>query len=222
MTNNDIQEFYTVLSATIMLIKPEFIPNKQYMDFYFLTLEEFSISDVKIALTKHIKNPTSGMFIPKPADLIKYLRPDVGNVAECQWSIVMNAVSFAGRYGNLYFEDKTTNTIVREIGFINLCNMTETQEPFERRRFIESYGRYHDYAPTYEAGITYGVFHRENTNNSESEEITFVKRDGSRVKTNTSDICSLLNDDKRAEALKLTFENKNNIIKKVSYIFSRG
>lgn len=221
MTNNDFQEFCTVLSATIMLIKPEFVPTKQYMDFYFLTLKDFDIVQIRRALTKHIQNPVTGMYIPKPADLMKYLKPATGNDAERQWSIVMQAISSCGgRYSNVYFEDVITNTIIHEMNWGNICNITGTSEPFERKRFLQAYENYINFAPQYEAGINYGICHNHNVDKLQHEPVYLVHNNGAYRLTNTEELPKLIADQKRASALMVELRNNetnNNFAKLLGF-----
>lgn len=221
MTNNDFQEFCTVLSATIMLIKPEFLPTKQYMDFYFLTLKDFDIAQIRRALTKHIQNPVTGMYIPKPADLMKYLKPATGNDAERQWSIVMRAISgCGGRYSNVYFEDVITNTIIHEMNWGNICNITDTSEPFERKRFVQAYENYSNYAPQYEAGINYGICHNQNVDMLEREPVYLVRNNGAYDLTDTEELPKLIADQKRSSALMVELRNNetnNNFAKLLGF-----
>lgn len=221
MTNNDFQEFCTVLSATIMLIKPEFVPTKQYMEFYFLTLKDFDIAQIRRALTKHIQNPVTGMYIPKPADLMKYLKPATGNDAERQWSIVMQAISSCGgRYSNVYFEDVITNTIIHEMNWGNICNITDTSEPFERKRFLQAYENYSNYAPQYEAGVNYGICHNHNVDKLEHEPVYLVRNNGAYEFTDTEELPKLIADQKRASALMVELRNNetnNNFAKLLGF-----
>ena len=221
MTNNDFQEFCTVLSATIMLIKPEFVPTKQYMEFYFLTLKDFDIVQIRRALTKHIQNPVTGMYIPKPADLMKYLKPATGNDAERQWSIVMQAISSCGgRYSNVYFEDKITNTIIHEMSWGSVCNITDTSEPFERKRFLQAYENYSNFAPQYEAGINYGICHNHNVDKLEHEPVYLVRNNGAHELTDTEELPKLIADQKRASALMVELRNNetnNNFAKLLGF-----
>ena len=211
MTNNDFQEFCAILSATIMLIKPEFVPTKQYMDFYFLTLKDFDIVQIRRALTKHIQNPVTGMYIPKPADLMKYLKPTTGNDAARQWSIVMQAISSCGgRYSNVYFEDVITNTIIHEMSWGNICNITDTSEPFERKRFLQAYENYSNFAPQYEAGINYGICHNHNVDKLEHEPVYLVRNNGAYELTDTEELPKLIADQKRANALVELRNNETN------------
>lgn len=221
MTNNDFQEFCTVLSATIMLIKPEFVPTKQYMEFYFLTLKDFDIVQIRRALTKHIQNPVTGMYIPKPADLMKYLKPATGNDAERQWSIVMQAISSCGgRYSNVYFEDVITNTIIHEMNWGNICNITDTSEPFERKRFLQAYENYSNFAPQYEAGVNYGICHNHNVDKLEHEPVYLVRNNGAHELTYTEELPKLVADPKRASALMVELRNNetnNNFAKLLGF-----
>lgn len=221
MTNNDFQEFCTVLSATIMLIKPEFVPTKQYMDFYFLTLKDFDIVQIRRALTKHIQNPVTGMYIPKPADLMKYLKPTTGNDVERQWAIVMQAISSCGgRYSNVYFEDVITNTIIHEMNWGNICNITDTSEPFERKRFLQAYENYSNFAPQYEAGINYGICHNHNVDKLEHEPVYLVRSNGAHELTDTEELPKLIADQKRASALMVELRNNkadNNFAKLLGF-----
>ena len=221
MTNNDFQEFCTVLSATIMLIKSEFVPTKQYMEFYFLTLKDFDIVQIRRALTKHIQNPVTGMYIPKPADLMKYLKPATGNDAERQWSIVMQAISSCGgRYSNVYFEDVITNTIIHEMNWGNICNITDTSEPFERKRFLQAYENYSNFAPQYEAGVNYGICHNHNVDKLEHEPVYLVRNNGSYELTDTEELPKLIADQNRASALMVELRNNetnNNFAKLLGF-----
>lgn len=209
MKPTDKQDFLTALISTLKIINPSFKPDNQHLEFYFQTLKSFDLIQVKTALYKHIMDPKAGMYIPKPADLMKYLKPATGNDAEQQWAIVLRAISSCGgRYSNVYFEDVITNTIIHEMSWGNICNMTDTSEPFERKRFVQAYENYSNYAPRYEAGINYGICHNHNVDKLQHEPVYLVRCDGGYQLTNTEEIPSLLTDQNRASALRLELNSK--------------
>ena len=202
MKPTDKQEFLTALISTLKIINPSFKPDNQYLEFYFQTMKPFELIAIKTALYKHIMAPGAGMFIPKPADLMKYLKPATGNDAARQWSIVMQAISSCGgRYSNVYFEDVITNTIIHEMNWGNICNITDTSEPFERKRFVQAYENYSNYAPQYEAGINYGICHNQNVDMLEREPVYLVRNNGAHDLTDTEELPKLIADQKRANAL---------------------
>lgn len=221
MKPTDKQEFLTALISTLKIINPSFKPDNQYLEFYFQTMKPFELIAIKTALYKHIMDPAAGMYIPKPADLMKYLKPATGNDAERQWSIVMQAISSCGgKYSNVYFEDVITNTIIHEMNWGNICNITDTSEPFERKRFVQAYENYSNYAPQYEAGINYGICHNHNVDKIQDEPVYLVRNNGAYQLTNTEELPKLIADQKRASALMVELRNNetnNNFAKLLGF-----
>ena len=113
-----------------------------------------------------------------------------------------------------------TNTIVHEMNWSNICNITDTSEPFERKRFIQAYESYSDYAPQYEAGVNYGICHNHNVDKLEHEPVYLVSNNGAYELTDTEELPKLIADQKRASALMVELRNNetnNNFAKLLGF-----
>ncbi len=45
------------------------------IDIYWNALQGYPLADVQRAIERHVNDPASGQFFPKPADLIRHLQP---------------------------------------------------------------------------------------------------------------------------------------------------
>lgn len=71
MTKDDKNKFAQILTSMSVLYEKE-IP-RHLADIYFNALIDYSIEDVSRGFEAHVKDPSAGRFMPKPADVIRQL-----------------------------------------------------------------------------------------------------------------------------------------------------
>jgi len=128
------------------------------LDIYWNILEKYPPEKIKQALNLHIENPDSGQFMPKPADILRYIEMSHTARAMRAWDKVVAAMSRVGAYNSIMFDDPLIHIIINEMrGWVAVCH-DEQKIPFIAQEFQRRYMMYLLYspsspAPLYLAGI---------------------------------------------------------------------
>ena len=77
---------------------------------------EYEFDAVKQALTRHLRNTDSGMFMPKIADIIKMTQGSSLDSALVAWSKVDKSVRFKGVYADVVFDDPLIHRVIDDMG----------------------------------------------------------------------------------------------------------
>jgi hypothetical protein len=131
MTPQDAKAFGEILGATMMLYEKDVpLPVAQV---WFKALVQFEIADIAIALERHVKDPDTGRFPPKPADVIAHLAGGSATRSLRAWSLVEKAVRVVGHYRSVCFDDPVINKLIDDMGgWVKLAS-TETVEDLKFR-----------------------------------------------------------------------------------------
>lgn len=110
------------------------------LEIYWHLLTKYSLSQIKSALEKHMLNPDAGQFMPKPADIIRYLDGDKQTQALQAWTKVINAIKSVGAYSSVAFDDPLIHVVIIEMGgWISLCHTNLDQLNFKFHEFNKRY-----------------------------------------------------------------------------------
>ena len=120
------------------------------MRIYFNALAAYTIDQVTESINKHVVDPDSGKFFPRPADLIKQLTGDtkqqqreMEGQAEMAWACVEGEISRIGPYANLELEDQVAIACVKSMGgWAALCSCTYDQLTWKKKEFMSMYDTY--------------------------------------------------------------------------------
>jgi len=152
------------------------------LDVWWNSLRAFDLTAVIDSFNRHLMNPDSGQWLPKPADIIKMFGGRTLDRALLAWSKVDRAVRSVGTYESVVFDDPLIHRVIHEMGgWIGLGNKDEKEWPFIAKEFEN---RYRGYAmrgetPEYQPVLT-GI--AEAYNGSESHEIDPPRLIGDREK----------------------------------------
>lgn len=138
MTDNDIKDF----SLLMAMLAEIFLPvnsslSETKVELYFDLLKEYSISDIKLGVTKILKSHIYNSF-PKPAEIIKEIEGDQGDVVIEKWLLLKDTIAKVGAYQSVQFEDLVINSVINELGgWSKVCEVLEDdlkwmQKDFER------------------------------------------------------------------------------------------
>jgi hypothetical protein len=104
---------------------------------------------VKAALNAHVTNPDNGQFMPKPADVARYLEGSRESQALQAWSKVMDTLHRLGSYATVVFDDALIHAVIEDMGgWIHLCHMLTKDVPFRANEFEKRYAAYVLHPPT--------------------------------------------------------------------------
>ena len=129
------------------------------LDIYWSVLEKYELDKIKQALKLHIVNPKSGQFMPKPADIIRYLEKDDSLKALYGWDKAIAGVRQKGAYKSIEFDDPIVNIVINEMGgWVDFCyKINKDNSPFIANEFQRRYAAYlicpNPLAPEYLPGI---------------------------------------------------------------------
>lgn len=124
------------------------------LDVWWKAMQPFDIEAVTDAFNRHLVNPDSGEFLPKPANIVKMLRGSTVDRAMVAWSKVDRAVRMVGAYASVAFDDPLIHRVLQEMGgWVWLGKQTDKDWPFIAKDFETRYRGYvmrselPDYAP---------------------------------------------------------------------------
>lgn len=96
--------------------------NNFLLEIYWKICQPFEFGDIEKAFEAHVRDPDYGQFMPKPADLIRFLEGGRQTQALQAWSKVVKAISHAGYYSSVVFDDICIHAVISEMdGWIALC-----------------------------------------------------------------------------------------------------
>jgi hypothetical protein len=127
-------------------------------------LKDFELDAIRDAISRHIRNPDTGQFMPKPADVVRMMQGSTLDAASVAWSKVDKALRSIGTYSDVVFDDALIHRVIEDMGgWVFLGTKTEKEWPFFGNEFIT---RYRGYAsrgevPEYRPTLT-GIANAEN------------------------------------------------------------
>lgn len=124
-------------------------------DFYNRDLSEFALSvwwgamkpyefaEVKHALNRHLVDPDAGVYMPKPADVVRVLDGNRSDTAAMAWAKFMRALTGAWASESLLFDDPAIHAVIRDMGgWPKVATITNDELPFRQREFEAKYRAY--------------------------------------------------------------------------------
>jgi len=138
MTNNERGQFAELWTAAYAVYgKSVSVP---MLDVVFSALSSYSLHDVRTGLSGHIKNPDSGQFAPKPADVIKHVSGNSQSAAGEAWAKVDYAVRCIGNYRSVVFDDPKIHAAIERLGgWIKIATTDGQEYPFVQNHFLKLY-----------------------------------------------------------------------------------
>lgn len=142
------------------------------LSLYWSALERFNFDDIRRAITYHVNNPDVGQFMPKPADIIRYLEGDSHTLALQAWSKVESAIQKIGSYASIVFDDAIIHVVIIEMGgWSKLCGTSSSEMPFRANEFMKRYQSYHHKKLEFYPRYLPGAFEHVNRVNGYIDEI---------------------------------------------------
>lgn len=128
-------------------------------------LRAYDIEAVETAFQRHMTNPDTGQFMPKPADIVRMLAGTTQDAALTAWAKVDRAVRTVGPYASVTFDDALTMRVVQDMGgWIAFGTKTDDEWPFIGNEFVKRYQGYRQRgeAPDYPTRLL-GIHEHDNT-----------------------------------------------------------
>lgn len=141
MTPNDYPDFVEAWTQVSEVYGRS--PSDGALNLIFNALKRFDLTAIKQALTAHINDPKHGDFPPKPADVVRFLEGDGDTRALSAWSKVITAIERVGPWQSVAFDDPIIHAVIDDMGgWLELCRVTDKEEPFKRNEFAKRYAGY--------------------------------------------------------------------------------
>lgn len=106
-------------------------------------MRPFEFAAVRMAMSRHVMNPDTGQFMPKPADVVRMLGGTTQDGALRAWAKVDRAVRVVGTWASVAFDDALIHRVLHDMGgWVGLSTKTEDEWPFVAREFENRYRGY--------------------------------------------------------------------------------
>lgn len=113
------------------------------LDVWWGALKNYELQVISQALTMHCQNPDTGQWCPKPADVVRMVGGTTKDAALMAWNKVQEAVSKAGAFSSVCFDDAIINRCLLDMGgWPDLCAKQMDELPFVERNFCDRYRAY--------------------------------------------------------------------------------
>lgn len=114
-------------------------PSGAIMEGYWLVLQDMSDQEFTTSI-KSILSSRVYASLPKPAEILEYARPDLESIATIAWNDVERAISKAGMYESVTFEDKVVNSVIDSLGgWVFLCSQDMAEIKWIKKEFNKLY-----------------------------------------------------------------------------------
>ena len=165
MRDDDMEKFFRMLSGISDYYGRQI--GKDAMRLYWEGLKQYDLQAVEKAFWTHTQNPDSGQFMPKIADVAKYLKGRTTDQASLAWSKVDKAIRVIGTYQDVCFDDAIIHRVIEDMGgWIAIGQKDEQEWPFVQNQFENRYRGYvmRDEMPEYQSRLT-GIANAHNAQN---------------------------------------------------------
>lgn len=150
MVDSQLPDFSKTLLAVADYYGKELSEN--VVDLYWNGLREYDLGAVQRALWAHVRNPDTGQWMPKIADVARVVQGRTDDQAAVAWSKVDQAVRRVGTYQCVVFDDPIIHRVVIDMGgWVYIGGKDENEWPFVAKEFQNRYRGYRtrDETPEY-------------------------------------------------------------------------
>lgn len=138
MIEADRAEFCRSVAAVYALYRVEL--SDAVLWIWWEAMRGLELEAVRVAIGRHAMNPDSGMFLPKPADVVRELGGTTADASMLAWAAVVNAMRRVGTYESVAFDDPIVHRVLVDLGgWPWLGEQLELEMPFIERRFRDAY-----------------------------------------------------------------------------------
>jgi hypothetical protein len=161
MKNTHREQFASLMAGLGELYGKPLSP--QLIAIYWDGLREYEFDEVKVAINLHVRNPDTGQFMPKIADVVKFLEGNTLTQAMRAWQKVNEAMRKVGTYATVVFDDPIIHAVIQDMGGWQPLGLVSDDEwPFKAREFEKRYQGYKVKPPQSYPRKLIGIFEREN------------------------------------------------------------
>ncbi|WP_281545870.1 DUF6475 domain-containing protein [Grimontia sp. SpTr1] len=155
--------FAEILCLTSSLYMREPL-SRPMLGIYWQALRDYDLEDVRRALDMHVRNPDTGQFFPKPADVIRQLDGNTQTRGEQAWSKLAGAIQSVGAWQSVVFDDALIHQVVMEMGgWVTFCHTDMSELPYRHNEFVRRYQSYTNKPPSEYPKKLIGISEANNT-----------------------------------------------------------
>lgn len=141
MQQPDYDQFAQVINAVAELHGKKL--SEMAIALWWNNLKAYDLAAVREGLSRHMQNPDSGQYMPKPADVIRMIGGTSQDSAMVAWSKVDKGVRQVGTYSSVAFDDPIIHRVLHDMGgWVALGSKTEHEWPFVAKEFENRYRGY--------------------------------------------------------------------------------
>lgn len=114
------------------------------LDVWWTALKIYDLAAIKDAFNRHLMNPDSGQFLPRPADIVRMLSGSTQDAALRAWATVDKTVRAVGTWEDVMFvDDPLIHRVLTEMGGWSVLGAkTDAEWPHVAREFENRYRGY--------------------------------------------------------------------------------
>lgn len=143
MIADDRRAFAEMLHAVYVFYGKEKDFSDTAVSIWWQCCEHFDLVAVREAISKHVQNPDGGMWLPKPADVVRMLGGSTLDSALVAVHKFEKAVRLVGPHMTVAFNDPLIHVVVDEMGgWVALNALTAKDWDFRRNEFLNRYRAY--------------------------------------------------------------------------------
>lgn len=113
------------------------------LDVWWFACQQYTMEQVKKALSQHATDPDQGRFAPKPADITRILGGTKTDQSMIAWSKAYGAIGPVGAYRSVVFDDPAIHATIESMGgWVKFCRMDQKELSFLQTQFCKQYQAY--------------------------------------------------------------------------------
>jgi hypothetical protein len=110
---------------------------------WWAACEQYTLDQVRTALTRHAMHADSGQFAPKVADIVRVLEGTTDDKAAIAWGKAIYAAQRIGAYSDVVFDDPAIHAAIEDIGgWPKFCRAPTKDLSYMQHQFCESHRAY--------------------------------------------------------------------------------
>jgi hypothetical protein len=138
MQDDELERFTAALTGAMDVYSKTV--NAMTIRIWWAALKKYDLHAVLSGLSRHIENPDSGQYAPKPADIVKQVEGTTQDRALVAWAMVERAIRTVGSYQTVVFDDPYIHLAIQDMGgWIKLNQVTNDELPFVAKEFENRY-----------------------------------------------------------------------------------
>jgi hypothetical protein len=146
--NRDEKAAFQEMLNRVHMVLGKAEPDNLVVRLYWDTLRNYTLEDVREALNRHLADVDVGMFVPKPADIIRNIQGNTSTQSELAWTKTEKAVRGVGPWQSVTFDDPIIHQVINDMGgWVAMCGISEQELPFKHIEFVKRYRGYINRAP---------------------------------------------------------------------------